>query len=149
MVDPTKRKYNTSKFRGAFKEGHAIHGKLMLVARSYFFIYLDIPEEAFEQLVQVATGGGKVDTFSDEYDAACTRLSEWRKNWWSRMMKEAKTMQWQLMSLNSRNDLPESALLNVSLACCKVVKPSTVLILILRTGVFKQNERRLHQPAVR
>ena len=96
----------------------------MLVARSYFFIYLDIPDEVFPELVKVATGKEKVDSFSDEYDAACTRLSEWRKNWWSRLMKEAKKMQWQLMSDNSWNDLPSTALLNVSLNCvtCWAIK---------------------------
>jgi len=95
-----------------FTEGDAAHAALQFNARCYFFIYLDIVERLWPKMIDSAVGKD-AHRFSVQYDEACTRLHEWRKKWWSRLMATAKEMQRRLMEENKWQNIPEDHLLDV------------------------------------
>jgi len=109
-----KRRYDSSKFGNVFEDGQEVHAKLMDAGRTFFFIYLDIFEDSWKELICRATGCETISTHTREYGIACKRLQEWRRNWWSRVMAEAKRIQLELMTQNGWKELPDDALLGVS-----------------------------------
>ena len=70
-------------------------------------------DDTWPELINAAAGY-RVRPFSKEYAVACLRLQEWRKNWWSRLMYDAKYMQSRLMLENRWENLPESNLIEVT-----------------------------------
>jgi hypothetical protein len=107
-----KRKYDKTSFANIFDEGHEVSHRLMVNARCTFFMYLDVPEDHWGTLIDIAARR-KIDPFSSEYALGCNNLQEWRKNWWSRMIKTAKDLQMNIMGKHNWQSLPEEALLKV------------------------------------
>jgi hypothetical protein len=107
-----KRRYRRSTILRDFGPGQVAHARLIFNARIYFFIYLDILDQLWEQMINYALRK-KVDRTSLEYHNCAVRLGEWRRSWWTRMIAVAKEIQYKIMINNNWADMNEGNLLKV------------------------------------
>jgi hypothetical protein len=142
LAEGKKRKYNKISWSDVFDMGHMVGARLMVNARCTFFMYLDVPEDRWGTLIDIAAKE-KIDPFSPEYALGCKRLQEWRKNWWKRTMDAAKRLQMDLMTEHNWQSLPEDALMDVSSDPQKSAQFESALLTVA-LGVPQCYESTLH-----
>jgi hypothetical protein len=142
LAEGKKRKYNKTSWSDVFDMGHMVGARLMVNARCTFFMYLDVPEDRWGTLIDIAAKE-KIDPFSPEYALGCKRLQEWRKNWWKRTMDAAKRLQMDLMTEHNWQSLPQDALMDVSSDPQKSAQFESALLTVA-LGVPQSYESTLH-----